>query len=197
MSSHLEEAFANQWLVSFPNLPFHREYTLPAWKHWAEFQKQTGLRQRKPAPYRDDFAWPTACVAVEINGGIWKAGGHSTGSGITRDITKTILAQLSGWVLLPLSDAHIFDGTPYWLQLIADLIIFREDQLLGRDTTGHRGGRCGSDTLQPLPHPLDDQSVFKPREDRQHRDRLGTLGTGMDLRESLMRLRQSGPSTDS
>lgn len=102
--SHLEEAFANQWLVSFPDLPFQREHTLPIWNTWALYQKQEGLRSRRPPAYRADFAWPAAQVAVEINGGIWRPGGHSTGSGITRDITKTTLAQLSGWVLIPLSD---------------------------------------------------------------------------------------------
>jgi hypothetical protein len=192
MPSHLEEAFANQWLVSFPGLPFQREFTLPVWHAWASYQKQEGLKSRKTT-FRADFAWPDAQVAVEVNGGIWRPGGHSTGQGITRDITKTTLAQLSGWVLIPLSDAHIFDGTPYWLALIADLIESRRSQRFCGHPAGAATRWCG-----PGPQPSHPQTVAEPfaigskqhgrtsrRKRRAERDRV-------DLRQELKSLR-SGP----
>lgn len=195
MPSHLEEAFANQWLVSFPDLPFEREHTLQVWRDWAVYQKQEGLRSRRPAAYRADFAWPDALVAVEINGGLWKPGGHSTGRGISRDITKTTLAQLSGWVLIPLSDAHIFDGTPYWLQLIADLIAHRRDQLLGRHPAGGSPLWGGLGPSPSLPSALADPCAGGPhqlpkcsRRSRAQRDRV-------DLRQSIDLLRRGAHTT--
>ena len=192
MPSHLEEAFANQWLVCFPGLPFHREFTLPVWDTWALYQKQEGLRSRKPAAFRADFAWPDAQVAVEVNGGIWRPGGHSTGQGISRDITKTMLAQLSGWVLIPLSEAHIFDGTPYWLSLIADLIESRRSQRVVA-TAGGATRWCGPGPKPSHPHAVADPLAVgskqhvptSRRKRRAERDRV-------DLRQELKSLR-SGP----
>jgi very-short-patch-repair endonuclease len=50
--------------------------------------------------FRFDFAWPELKIGIEIEGAIWKKGGHSTGKGITRDIEKGNLATLEGWKLL-------------------------------------------------------------------------------------------------
>jgi hypothetical protein len=191
MASHLEEAFANQWLVSFPNLPFQSEHVIPVWKAWAVFQLQEGLKSRKPPPFRADFAWPNAQVAVEINGGIWRPGGHSTGNGITRDITKTTLAQLSGWVLIPLSDGHIFDSNPFWLRLIADLITERRDQLLRRNPASPQLGGCLPQQGSPLPQPLDVTSKRASRS--RNRNQRGRL----DLRDTLGKLRQQATAIDS
>ena len=49
--------------------------------------------------YRWDFAWPDQDkrVLVEINGGTYAHMGHSTGSGIARDYSKSNCAQLRGW----------------------------------------------------------------------------------------------------
>jgi very-short-patch-repair endonuclease len=184
MASHLEEAFANQWLVSFPNLPFQREHVIPVWKAWAVFQLQEGLKSRKPPPFRADFAWPNAQVAVEINGGIWRPGGHSTGSGITRDITKTTLAQLSGWVLIPLSESHVFDDNPFWLRLIADLVTERRDQLLSREPSSGATGGHRSTTELSLLDTLDGVSR------RPGRSRARTQRSRVDLRSTLGQLRQ-------
>jgi very-short-patch-repair endonuclease len=186
MTSHLEEAFANQWLVSFPGLPFQREFVLPVWDAWASYQKQERLRSRKSTAFRADFAWPDAQVAVEINGGIWRPGGHSTGRGITRDITKTTLAQLAGWVLIPLSDAHIFDGTPNWLQLIADLISHR--QLLSRHTAGQLCGGGVPTEERALHCSVDGASSGESHPRRSNRDRAQR--DRVDLRQSLNQMRR-------
>jgi len=46
-----------------------------------------------------DFAWPDVCVAVEIEGGIWRRGGgaHSHPTNILRDIEKYNEAARMGW----------------------------------------------------------------------------------------------------
>jgi very-short-patch-repair endonuclease len=61
--------------------------------------------------WRFDFAWPDQRVAVELDGGIWTKGGHSTGGGIMRDMEKSNAAQLSGWLVLRFSDKHLEDGS--------------------------------------------------------------------------------------
>ena len=60
-------------------------------------------RQVRVIPTRKwvwDFAWTR--LAIECEGGIWSAGrtGHSTGTGITRDMAKGNAAVLAGWVCL-------------------------------------------------------------------------------------------------
>lgn len=49
--------------------------------------------------FRMDFAWPERKVYLEVQGGIWKRGksGHSSGTGIRRDMTKITLATTHGW----------------------------------------------------------------------------------------------------
>jgi very-short-patch-repair endonuclease len=61
--------------------------------------------------WRFDFAWPDQKVAVELDGGIWTKGGHSTGTGIMRDMEKSNQAQLDGWLVLRFSDKHLEDGS--------------------------------------------------------------------------------------
>ena len=67
-----------------------------------------------------DFAWPLPgwdSLLVEVQGGIWKPGGHSTGKGITRDCEKINLATLSGWRCLHVTKEHIESGQALkWIQ---------------------------------------------------------------------------------
>ena len=60
--------------------------------------------------FRWDFCWPEEKVAVEVNGGRWIAGGHSTGPGLKRDAEKANLAQLAGWLTLTVVDDHLRSG---------------------------------------------------------------------------------------
>ncbi len=62
-----------------------------------------------PAPdYRFDYAIPIhtdnslLMIAIEVQGGIWARGnsGHSSGTGITRDMDKASRAALAGWTLI-------------------------------------------------------------------------------------------------
>ena len=68
----------------------------------------TGYLREYPAikgrKYRFDFCFKDARLLIEINGGTFTKGAHSTGTGIRRDYEKNNLAQLAGWRCL------IFDG---------------------------------------------------------------------------------------
>jgi very-short-patch-repair endonuclease len=70
----------------------------------------TPLREHAPIPgrrFRLDFAWPDWKLGVECEGGIWTKGGHSTGTGITRDCEKGNLLTLAGWRVLRVTREHI------------------------------------------------------------------------------------------
>jgi len=68
----------------------------------------TGYLREYPAikgrKYRFDFCFKDARLLIEINGGTFTKGAHSTGTGIRRDYEKNNLAQLAGWRCL------MFDG---------------------------------------------------------------------------------------
>ena len=63
-----------------------------------EYQAITGRK------FRFDFAWLDSGLLVEVNGGTYTKGAHSTGQGIARDYEKANLATLDGWRVL------MFDG---------------------------------------------------------------------------------------
>lgn len=60
--------------------------------------------------YRLDFVWPFKRIAFEINGAIYKRGGHSTGKGISRDYEKWNHASALGWTVLVLNSDMVHDG---------------------------------------------------------------------------------------
>ena len=61
--------------------------------------------------WRFDFCWPECKVAVEVEGGIFKRGpgGHTSITGIKRDIEKINAAQLLGWRVFRFHAQHIND----------------------------------------------------------------------------------------
>ena len=63
-----------------------------------EYQAITGRK------FRFDFAWLEHRLLVEVNGGTYTKGAHSTGLGIARDYEKANLGVLQGWRVL------MFDG---------------------------------------------------------------------------------------
>jgi hypothetical protein len=50
--------------------------------------------------WRFDFSWPIFKVALEVEGGLWIAGGHSRGSGRVKDIEKYNEAACLNWRIL-------------------------------------------------------------------------------------------------
>lgn len=73
------------------------------------------VRQYQPFSdigYRFDFAWPqhVPVILLEVEGGIWTAGAHARGAGITRDIDKANRAALAGWLLIRATSDHVKSG---------------------------------------------------------------------------------------
>ncbi len=68
-------------------------------------------RQAKVIPGRK-FQWDflVGKFLIEIQGGIWRKGGHSTGVGITRDCEKANLAALHGFFTLFFTADMIYSG---------------------------------------------------------------------------------------
>jgi hypothetical protein len=123
--SRLENIFSAKWLRDYPHLHFEREYVIPGWRAWAEEKKQLGIVTRR-VPFKADFAWPQACVVVEVQGGTFVVGGHSTGPGIERDAIKSLTAQVSGWALICLTDKMLTrNGEKIWLPKLASFIVAR------------------------------------------------------------------------
>lgn len=67
--------------------------------------------QRLPAPvvehrfhterkWRFDYAWPDAKVAIEVEGGVWTGGRHTSSAGFIKDIEKYNAAARLGWRVL-------------------------------------------------------------------------------------------------
>ena len=50
--------------------------------------------------WRFDICWPDNKVAIEVDGGIWIAGGHNRGAQIKKDWEKRNTATVMGWRIL-------------------------------------------------------------------------------------------------
>lgn len=64
------------------------------------FVREHIFDSRTERKWRFDFAWLEEKVALEVEGGIWIAGGHSRGSGVAKDMAKYNSAVLLGWKVL-------------------------------------------------------------------------------------------------
>lgn len=60
--------------------------------------------------FRYDFAWIEHRLLIEVNGGTYARGAHSTGTGIARDYIKIRLAQDNGWKIYPFDGNSIRSG---------------------------------------------------------------------------------------
>ena len=72
--------------------------------------------------WRFDWAWPDQMLALEIEGGVWVGGRHTSGAGFVKDMEKYNAATLLGWRILRVTPSQMKNGEAY------DLI----DQALGR-----------------------------------------------------------------
>lgn len=72
------------------------------------------LRFAPPRRFRFDFAWPSALLAVEIQGGVYgrgrRRGRHVRAAGFERDREKLHLAMLNGWRVYEFTAKHILTG---------------------------------------------------------------------------------------
>jgi len=83
-------------------------------------------RQFKAIPGRQfafDLAFPEWKVLVEVQGGIWlPQTGHTSGQGLMRDIEKTTLAQLHGYIIVLVSPDHIKNGLAHkWIRAALEM----------------------------------------------------------------------------
>ena len=60
--------------------------------------------------WRLDFCWPDAMLAVEVEGGIYRGGGHTSAGGIKRDIDKHNALTLLGWRVLRFHGDQVRSG---------------------------------------------------------------------------------------
>lgn len=60
--------------------------------------------------WRFDLCYPDFMVAVEIEGGIWTGGRHTTGKGFEADCIKYSEAALLGWMVIRVTGGMIKSG---------------------------------------------------------------------------------------
>jgi very-short-patch-repair endonuclease len=116
LTRHRESVSRRAGAPATPLSPLEESLALQirAWGLPAPVREHKGIPGRQ---YRIDFAWPDWRIALEVEGGIWKLGGHSSGTGITRDCEKHSLLALAGWRLLRVTGEHIQDGRAIaWIQ---------------------------------------------------------------------------------
>lgn len=87
--SHLEERFLQMWNAC-------DGYSLEREVRVCDYRK-----------FRFDFAHIPTRTAIEIEGGTWVMGGHSTGAGIARDCEKSFIAITEGWTMFRLTKEMI------------------------------------------------------------------------------------------
>lgn len=119
-NSPLERRFLRLWCKHYPDLPLVYD-------------------QVKPIPnrrFRLDFAHVDSLVGIEISGGIWHKGGHSSGRGLMRDYEKMNLSQMHGWIVFQLSSEQI---TTAWCKCIEATIKSRTNKNLARHRLHQRG----------------------------------------------------------
>ena len=57
-----------------------------------------------------DFAWPGVMLALEVEGGVYSGGRHTTGSGFTGDCEKYNEALIRGWRVLRVTGEQVESG---------------------------------------------------------------------------------------
>jgi very-short-patch-repair endonuclease len=76
--------------------------------------------------WRADRAWPDAMVLVELDGGTWTGGYHTSGAGYDKDAEKHIAAMSMGYIVVRLSSSMLApERAASFLSLLAHLISTR------------------------------------------------------------------------
>lgn len=69
--------------------------------------------------WRFDLAWPERLLAVEVDGGVWVGGRHTTGKGFEEDCVKQAHAVALGWRVMRVTPRMVNDGVALTLVLAA------------------------------------------------------------------------------
>jgi len=70
----------------------------------------TEHRFAPPRRWRFDLAWPERMLALEIDGGSWSGGRHTTGKGFEADCEKYSEAAVLGWRVIRVTPRMVVDG---------------------------------------------------------------------------------------
>ena len=71
----------------------------------------------KPRRFRFDRVWKDRMLALEVDGGAWSGGRHTSGKGFTSDCEKATLAAIAGFRVMHVTGEHIKSGQALkWLQ---------------------------------------------------------------------------------
>jgi very-short-patch-repair endonuclease len=57
--------------------------------------------------WRFDYAWPEVKIALEVEGGIYTGGRHTSSSGFVKDMAKYNRAAVLGWRVLRIEPKHL------------------------------------------------------------------------------------------
>lgn len=68
------------------------------------------FRFAAPRRWRFDYAWLSAKVALEVEGGIWTGGRHTRGKGFLGDMEKYNTATVMGWRVLRVTPDQLKRG---------------------------------------------------------------------------------------
>ena len=60
--------------------------------------------------WRADFGFPGTRILLEIEGGVWTGGRHTTGAGFIRDAEKYNAAAMAGYTVLRVTTAQVESG---------------------------------------------------------------------------------------
>lgn len=64
-----------------------------------------------PRRWRFDFAWLDEHLALEVEGGTWQKGRHTSGIGFEQDCCKYNEAACLGWTVLRVTANMVHDGS--------------------------------------------------------------------------------------
>lgn len=88
-TSNAERSFLYYWTM-LNTLPIEDAHSVPVSEYRFDDTRK----------WRFDFAWPKVKVAVEIDGGVFMGGRHTSGAGYTKDCYKLNRAVELGWRVL-------------------------------------------------------------------------------------------------
>lgn len=71
---------------------------------------ETEHRFHPERKWRFDLAWPAIKLALEVDGGSWVGGRHTSGSGFAADCQKMSEAAILGWRIIRVTPVMVRDG---------------------------------------------------------------------------------------
>ena len=105
MSSVLENRFLHLWEHK-GGAPLEREYRFHPERRW-----------------KADFAHLGSRTIIEIEGGVWCHGRHTSPKGFMADAEKYLTATLSGWTVIRLTSSQL---TPEIIEQVIEYVRSRE-----------------------------------------------------------------------